>query len=197
MSIYTVIILVYIFFSLIVAIVYTGTKFRFYFWFGVSTDIINIMLWAIFSLSAQTLLIPLHYLILFSLNDEFFLRRKYWVLAGLIPILILNYFTTNRIQLYVLLGIYIILLFLFLRYFVLNLIKSNRISVFYITMIFYELIIIFKTIAVLNDSGLGINIFFVADIIQICIAIVLILIRNRVMIPISGASNSANYAIRS
>ncbi|MDX1701819.1 MAG: hypothetical protein R3250_14430, partial [Melioribacteraceae bacterium] len=99
--------------------------------------------------------------------------------GGLVPLLIFNYYTSNVIQQYFILGTNAIILFVFLRWFMINYFTSDLINQFFLTMVFLQAIIIIKLLALIKDLGIGVNVFFAGVSIQILIGIFLIVIRKK------------------
>lgn len=169
--------------TIILAFVYWKSSFRYFFLIHALTDASSLILWQVFSMSSQTLWIPLDYLLVFSLSKDFLAKNKHWILGGLIPILFLNFYSTTTIQHYFSLITSVIIMFVFLRYFVIELVNNNRLSMFFILMLFDVALTIVKFIAILRELEVGINVYYTGVFIQIFIAIVLILIRKGATIP--------------
>lgn len=179
MELYSLITISYIFLSYIVAYYYRKSKFRYFFFLGAFSDTIGMIFWLVFSVSGQSLWIPFHYLLIFSVSEKVVKRWFRWILIGLFPIIILNFYSTTSTQYYFVFISNLIILFLFLKYFIEGLLRNEEINIFFITMIFYETIILLKFLAIIRKVEVGVNVFFAGIFIQIVINIVLIIVRDR------------------
>lgn len=167
---------------ILVAIYYWKGQYKYFFLFNSISDIISVILWEVFKLSSQSLWIPFNYLLLFSVDKNIFISKRYLIILGLISILFLNYFSTTFIQYVFVLVIHIILLFIFTRYFYKKYLSSNKLDLFYILMIIFEMNIIIRLLAIIREVNLGVNVFYASMIIQMLIGIFLIIIRKGAVI---------------
>ena len=166
--------------GVIIAVVYWKTNYSYFFSFQALSDLASFVLWTFFSLSSQTLWIPIHYLIASSVDKKFFVSNWKYILVGLVAVLIFNFFTTNVIQQYSVLATSFIVLFVFLRWFVMYYFNSDRINIFFLILIFHETIKVIKFLAILNDIDVGLNIYFAGVLIQIIVGVILVIIKNKV-----------------
>ncbi|MCB0745945.1 MAG: hypothetical protein KDC52_19135 [Ignavibacteriae bacterium] len=156
-------------------IVYRNNRHFYFFLFLALNDSLSIILWTVFSVSSQLLWIPIHYLILLSYERYWLTKYKFWILIGFIPILILTYFSTTKIQLFYVLVTNIALFLLFVKPLVVKFFNSH-LNLFYLVMSFYELITITKLIIFIKKGFLGMEAFYIGTIFQIIMGIVLIYI---------------------
>jgi len=170
---------------ILVVFCYWKSRHKYFFLVNSLSDIISTASWLIFNFSSQTLWIPLNYLLLFSVDKNIFISKRYLFIFGLIPMLFLNYFSTTFIQYVFVLVIHIILLFIFTRYFYNKYLNDNKLDLFYISMIIFEINIIIRLLAIIREVNLGVNIFYASMIIQILIGIFLIIIRKGASIRIN------------
>lgn len=171
---------------ILIAFYYWRSIHKFYFLLISFSDIISVIMMAIFSFSAQSLWIPIDYLLLFSVDKNVLVKWKYYILIGLLPTLTLNYYSTSYMQYIFGLTVNIILLFIFLRYFIKKYYRSGDLDLFYIAMILFEINIIVRLLAIIKGVELGVNIFFAALIMQIIIGIFLIIIRKGAVIKLKS-----------
>ncbi len=167
-----------VFIGLLVACYYWKNKYRYFFTILAVNDIVSLLLWVLFSFSGQIFWIPFTYLLIFTIWEIPSKQKYLFVLLGLFPILLINYYSTNLFQQYFVIVSHIIILFLFIRKFIFIIFDKGIVNLFYIFIIIYEVVIILNFIAILSKIQVGINVYYVGMIIQIIVRMVLIYVRN-------------------
>ncbi|MBK7107080.1 MAG: hypothetical protein IPH62_17550 [Ignavibacteriae bacterium] len=163
----------------IVPIFYRSNKHFYFFLLFAINDLSSVIIDILFSFSTTALWIPSTYLIVLSLDKDFFFKHKYFIGIGLIISIFLGFNSSITFHMYFVLASQIILFILFSRFLISIYLDENRIDIFYLTMIFYEALTIFKIIAFLNQLSSGLNIYFATNAIQILIGLFLIYISIR------------------
>jgi len=170
--------------SILLVFAYWKNNLKFFFLFSAINDISGFLLWIVFSMSAQTLWIPINYLLLFSIHRQFLEKMKWFIILGIIPVLILNYFSSAQHQHYFVLLVNLFLISVFIKRFITEIISKNQISLFYFGLILLESIVLFNFVALLKDIKFGLDVYFAGLIGMILIKIFLIFIRNGVSIKL-------------
>jgi hypothetical protein len=173
-----------IFITVLVAFFYRQNKMNFFFILLAINDIIGIIASSFFSLSGQIFWIPINYLLLFSIHKQLWEKLKWLIILGIIPVIILNYFSSAQHQHYIVLFVNLFLISVFIKRFITGIISQNQISLFYFGLILLESIVIFNFVALLKDIKFGLNVYFAGLIGMIIIKIFLIIIRDGVSIKL-------------
>jgi hypothetical protein len=163
----------------VIAYAYRDTKFNLFFLIIATTELISIGLWSFFSLSAQSMWIPMHYLLILSIKKEFILQNKRWIIISLIPILFLNFLTTNVIQHYAIMFANFIILIFFVRFLIDDFLRTNKFNYFFVAMILFQLVSVLRFIPLIRGVEMGLNIYFASLIVQILIQISLVLLSKK------------------
>ncbi|MFZ1288470.1 MAG: hypothetical protein WAR79_00145 [Melioribacteraceae bacterium] len=169
---------------LIAAFKYRSSSLSIFFGLLALNDIIGFVLWTFFSISGQSSWIPIFYLILFSTNKSFIKKWKIYILFGLILILLLNQYSTVKIQQYFVLMINVIIMFLFLRLLITEFVQKDEFRILYLILTLYQLLIIFNLMAFIRDLKIGLDIYFAGIIGIILIHIFLIVLKEDAFINI-------------
>lgn len=160
---------------LIVPFIYRYNRHFYFFLFLGLNDLIGYSIWYLFSVSAQSLWIPIHALILVTFDKKYSNKIKSWLLVLLIPMMVLSFFTDTYQQKLFVLFTHSILFLLFVRLFVNNFFNFNQISYFYLVLIFYQLVNVFKIISFMSELEFGLSSFIIGSVIQIAIGLYLLL----------------------
>jgi hypothetical protein len=160
------------------AVYFWRSKLRFYFLFLALMDFLSFILWFFLPIVPQYIWVPLTYLLLFSLYEDFFKKFIIYILLGLVPVLIINHNLSTTEQHYFVMSVNIILLFLFIKEFMREFLNLNRIDLVYGGIILYQSIIVLNFIAIIRDIQFGATIYFAGMIAILLVKIWLIIIRN-------------------
>ncbi|PIQ08517.1 MAG: hypothetical protein COW71_11385 [Ignavibacteriales bacterium CG18_big_fil_WC_8_21_14_2_50_31_20] len=154
------------------------SKHFFFFLFAGLSDAIGLTLWYSLHLSSQIIWIPLFYLMVLGIDKNFFIRKIKLILTGLIPILIINYYSTTYFQYLFTFVANIIITTIFARYFYWVFIKNSKVSLFYLLMTIYGLFLVYKSILIVVNINLGLNAYYATTLVQIFIGLFLIFVRK-------------------
>jgi hypothetical protein len=163
-------------FDLTIAAVYRKHPYNIFFFLLASNNILGIFLWYAFSLSGQTIWIPICYLLMLSTNMKLSLQWKWVAFIGFIIVLILNYFSNTTIQHYVALLTNIVLFFTFFKLFVKKIFSNSEINFFFLILVLSETIMIINFIAIIKEVEIGIYIYHAGMIFQLLLKILLVIL---------------------
>lgn len=163
---------------LTIPFVRTRSKHFYFFLFLGISDFISGFSWYALGTTSQALLIPILYLLIFSIDRDFFVRNIKWLLVGLVFFFIINFYSTTYIQYLFSLVTDIVITTIFARLLYWEYLKNSKISLFYIVMTFYGLFSVYKSILMVGNINLGLNAYYATLIIQIFIGLFLIFVRK-------------------
>lgn len=163
----------------LVPVFYRKHRHFYFFFFLIMNDLVGRLLNAFIPVPKQMAWLTFNYFMLISFNKDHLNRYWKYYLFGIIPIIIVSYNISSSQQIQILFFIHIIIFLIFIKYFLSHFFSQNEIDLFYFMMIFYELITLFKFLAFLREITVGIEVFYVGNIIQIFIGILLIIMQLR------------------
>lgn len=142
-------------------------------------DGIAMAIHVIFDYSPQIHWLFFHYLALVMLFRDKFFEKKNLYLSGLVPIIIMTFVFDRDIHVFLCFVIHLLIFLLFTKEFIIHYFEKNIFDIFYLLILFYETLNIFKLLAFMREIIVGIEIYYVATLVQIFIGILLIFIQIR------------------
>jgi len=158
---------------------YRRHKHFFFFLFLAMNDVIGVLLWNVFSISGQTSWLVFNYLMLVSINRDYFIKNLRIFLIGIIPISVIVMFLGPSQIVFLCFLVHLAIFFFFIKYLLSDYLLSGIVNKHYIILSFYLLISIFKLLAFMREITVGIEAFFVGTFVQIFIGIILIYLQLR------------------